>query len=137
MKTILFLLAILTLNQASAQTEETGSIKVQVPNVSSSTGEVLFGLYTEDNFMKEPVVGLKSEIKDGVATVQFENVEKGTYAILVMHDKNLNQKMDFDTSGHPVEDYGSSNNVHAMGPPTWESTKFEYSGKDSELEIRF
>lgn len=137
MKTIILLLAMFVGSFVNAQSETTGSISVTVPNVSGTDGEVMFGLYTADSFMKTPFIGKKSEIVDGKATVNFENVPKGEYSIIILHDKNLNGRMDFEPNGMPKEDYATSANEPLMGPPTWEDSKFAYDGKVTELEIRF
>jgi len=116
-------------------TSETTTITVNVP-VKSSEGSVIFGLFTEQNFMKSaPVQGLESEIVDGKATVTFENVTPGTYAITLFHDKNGNKQMDFEPNGMPIEMYGVSNNVMSMGPPMWSDAKFEVNGEPLTLEI--
>ena len=111
------------------------TITVTVP-VQSNEGHVIFGLYTEKNFMQAPLVGLESAIEDGKASVTFTDVEPGTYAILLFHDKNDNKQMDFDTSGMPLEMYGVSNNIMNMGPPQWNDAKFEVAGEPLELDIR-
>jgi uncharacterized protein (DUF2141 family) len=116
-------------------TSETTTITVNVP-VKSSEGSVIFGLFTEQNFMNSaPVQGLESEIVDGKATVTFENVTPGTYAITLFHDKNGNKQMDFEPNGMPIEMYGVSNNVMSMGPPMWSDAKFEVNGEPLTLEI--
>ena len=116
-------------------TSETTTITVHVP-VKTSEGSVIFGLNTEENFMKSaPVQGLESEIVDGKATVTFENVAPGTYAITLFHDKNGNKQMDFEPNGMPIEMYGVSNNVMSMGPPMWSDAKFEVKGEPLILEI--
>lgn len=143
MKTIsvLFAMLITTVFQAQVQEHELkneGTIKVLVSNISSDEGKVLFALHTEDTFMKTDAIDrARSEIKDGVASVTFNNVKPGTYAILCFHDKNDNEKMDFDANGMPQESYGSSNNPMQFGPPQWSDSKFEFTGEDQELEIRF
>ncbi len=45
--------------------------------------------------------------------------------------------MNFYENGIPKESYGTSNNVILMGPPNFESSKFEVSDKDLTLEIKF
>ncbi|MCH4822823.1 DUF2141 domain-containing protein [Gramella lutea] len=138
MKTIAVLVAILLGSLVQAQTEETGSITATVPNVSGTEGNVRFGLYSAETFMKSaPEFSVDAEIKDGKAIANFESVPAGTYAVLVMHDKNGNGKMDFDANGMPQESYGSSGNTMPYGPPVWEESKFEFSGEKKELEIRF
>ncbi|WP_373055959.1 DUF2141 domain-containing protein [Zunongwangia sp. H14] len=140
MKTLAVLAAILFFNFLTAQEkqEENSKIMVTISNVSSDEGEVLFGLYTEDTFMKaDPDYSATSEIKDGVAKATFEDVPEGTYAIIALHDKNGNKRMDFDSSGMPVESYGTSGNALSYGPPQWEESKFVFDEGTKDIEIRF
>ncbi|MBZ9731275.1 DUF2141 domain-containing protein [Salegentibacter sp. JZCK2] len=139
MKTIAILFSLFLSNLAFGQMEETGSIKVSVDNISSEEGKVYFALFNEDNFLKKaPIQVETSEIKKGLAVVTFTEVPTGTYAITAYHDKNGNQKMDFDANGMPTEDYGVSNNeMNLYGPPLWEDAKFEFDGKKKELILRF
>ncbi|WP_339698024.1 DUF2141 domain-containing protein [uncultured Marixanthomonas sp.] len=141
MKTIIVTLSLaFTSLFLNAQTEvettsETQTITVTVP-VQSEEGNVVFGLYDETSFMKQPLVGLEGEIKDGKASVTFEDVKPGTYAILLFHDKNGNKQMDFEANGMPTEPYGASNNVMSMGPPLWSDTKFKVTNEPVDLEVR-
>jgi len=138
MKTIVVLIAMLLGTLMHGQAEKNGNIDATVPNITGTEGSVKFGLYTAETFMKaEPNFSAEGEIKDGKSSVTFENVPEGTYAILVMHDKNDNNQMDFDTNGMPLEQYGSSGNSMSYGPPVWEESKFEFDGTSKELEIRF
>jgi uncharacterized protein (DUF2141 family) len=111
------------------------TIKVTIP-IKSTEGTVLIGLHNETTFMKAPLVGLESTIKDGKAEVTFENIHPGIYGIMVLHDKNNNRQMDFDSNGMPLESYGTSNNVMAYGPPLWQDVKFEVFEESIEMEIR-
>ena len=138
MKTLAVLAAILFGSILNAQTDKTGSISATVPNVTGTEGSVKFGLYSEETFMKKaPEFSVKAKIRDGKAIANFENVPQGTYAVLVMHDKNENNKMDFDANGMPLEDYGSSGNALSYGPPVWEESKFEFDGNSKEMVIKF
>lgn len=141
MKTILVTIALsLTtlLLTAQAETEissEGTTITISVP-VQSSEGKILFGLYDESNFMKNPLAGLDGEIIDGKSTVTFTNVSPGVYAVMLYHDKNDNKQMDFDPNGMPLEMYGVSNNSMSYGPPVWSEAKFEVTSSPIEMEIR-
>ncbi|TRO66730.1 DUF2141 domain-containing protein [Christiangramia sabulilitoris] len=138
MKTIAVLAAMLLGALVQAQTGTSGNISATVPNVSGTEGSVVFGLYSAETFMKaEPEFAVSADIIDGKAVAHFEDVPHGTYAILVMHDKNDNKKMDFDTNGMPLENYGSSGNGMSYGPPVWEDSKFDFDGTPKQLEIRF
>ncbi|MFL0353687.1 DUF2141 domain-containing protein [Xanthomarina sp. GH4-25] len=140
MKTLTLILSLIltsTLSFAQESTE-TYSITVKVDNALSDEGHMLIGLHTEDTFMKAKGVQIsKSEIVDGTVAVTFDNVTPGTYAIMVFHDANDNEKMDFDTTGRPSESYGMSNNPVLFGPPNFTDAKFELVDEDIEVVIRF
>lgn len=139
MKTLILLLAMFLGSLMYSQTSPvtTGKITVKVTNANSDEGEMLFALYSEDNFLQgRPQFSALSKIKDGYATGTFENVPEGTYAVVILHDKNGNHQMDFDQSGMPLEGYGTSGNTYSYGPPTWEDSRFNYEGKDTEMKIR-
>ena len=117
--------------------QEKSSITATVVNVLTSEGKVGFALYNKDNFMKQPIQAKEAKIVDGKSTVVFENVLAGEYAILCYHDKNNNDKMDFQPNGMPLESYGASNNVMNFGPPRFDDAKFKVSDKKVSLEIKF
>lgn len=121
----------------TAITAQKKSITAKVINVTSDSGKVGFALFDKDNFMKKPIQAKVSKIENGIATVVFEEVVPGNYAITCYHDKNENGKMDFQANGMPLEDYGASNNTMSFGPPQFENAKFLLSKKDLVLEIRF
>lgn len=141
MKTVIFILALLTGSFLEAQetlTPKTGKIIATVPNVSGTEGEVLFVLYNSENFMQREAEHVRlSQIENGQATGVFENIPSGTYAVVVLHDKNGNHRMDFDSQGMPLEDYGTSGTRVVHGPPNWLASRFQFEGGDKELEIRF
>lgn len=138
MKTIAVLFAIFLSTAALAQENSTGKITVEVTNVQGDEGKVMFALYTQDSFMKtEPGYSRIGEIKEGKATVEFTDIPADTYGIICYHDKNNNDQIDFGSNGIPVESYGVSNNPYAFGPPQWEEAKFEFDGKERQIEIRF
>ena len=117
--------------------QEKSSITATVVNVLTSEGKVGFALYNKDNFMKQPILAKEAKIVDGKSKVVFENVLAGEYAILCYHDKNNNNRMDFQPNGMPLESYGASNNVMNFGPPRFDDAKFKVSDKKVSLEIKF
>lgn len=112
-------------------------ITATVVNVTSDSGKVAFALYDKNSFMQVPLKSKNAKIVEGKSTVVFEDVEPGEYAIICFHDKNDNDKMDFQENGMPMEDYGASNNVMSFGPPKYEDAKFVVADKDVSLEIKF
>jgi uncharacterized protein (DUF2141 family) len=140
---ILYFISLVNYAQNSNNSEiETNSksyqINVQVKNVTSDSGKVYFALYNSEKGFNERSLykGEMSDIKNGVATVKFSDLEPNTYAIVCFHDANDNKKMDFEKNGMPLEDYGVSNNVISYGPPQFSDAKFELKDKDLTFEIR-
>ncbi|WP_431166450.1 DUF2141 domain-containing protein [Tenacibaculum halocynthiae] len=131
---ILVLIIVFTIETVSAQKQ---TITATVVNVTSNKGKVSYALYNKDNFMKEPVKAKSSKIVNGKSTVVFNDVPAGEYAIVCYHDKNDNNKMDFQPNGMPIENYGASNNVMNFGPPQYEDAKFTIIDNNVSLEIRF
>ena len=119
-------------------TAQNKTITATVLNVTSDIGKVSYALFNKENFRKEPVQAKSSEIKEGKSVVTFNDVPVGEYAIICYHDKNSNDKMDFQPNGMPVEDHGvSTNKMNRFGPPAFEDTKFTITDKDVSLEIKF
>lgn len=139
MKTFfLFITITFTTLFTNAQANIGQDITVIVNNVLNSKGKVLFSLHLENTFMKGAgIQNSQSEIKDGKATITFKNVKPGEYAILVLHDENENNRMDFEPNGMPMESYGVSNNNLSFGPPSYSEAKFEVTNKDIEMIIKF
>ena len=140
---ILFTLVISTIlmfvqpTSNKTKANKSNNITVAVVNVTSNKGKVTFALFNKENFLRIPLQGKSSEIKEGKSTIVFENVPAGEYAITCYHDKNNNDKMDFTAQGMPAEDYGASNNVMTFGPPQYYNAKFMITDKDVSLEIKF
>ncbi|AXT19575.1 DUF2141 domain-containing protein [Flavobacteriaceae bacterium AU392] len=138
MKTFfLFITITFTTLITNAQENIGQDITVIVNNVLNSKGKVLFSLHSETTFMKGAgIQNSQSEIKDGKATITFKNVKPGEYAILVLHDENENNRMDFEPNGMPIEHYGVSNNNLAFGPPIYSEAKFKVENDNLNLSIK-
>lgn len=131
----LFVLVLFVSNTINAQKKVT--ITATVENVTSNKGKVGFILYNKTTFMKQPLQSIDAEIIEGKSVAVFKNIEAGDYAIVCLHDKNENGRMDFSAEGRPLEDYGTSNNVMSFGPPNYEDSKFTVKDKNVKLNIRF
>lgn len=56
----------------------------------------------------------------------FKNLESGSYAVALFHDKNSNEKLDTNFIGIPKEGFGFSNNPRVLtGPPSFNKASFE------------
>jgi len=145
MKTILLTITLaltsffLTAQTSAENTSETiseGTTITVTVSLKGTGGKILFGLHNESTFMKEPLKGASSEIKNGKSIVTFKNIKPGAYGIMVVHDKNDNKRMDFEPTGMPTEAYGMSNNPMSYGPPQFSDAKFEVSTTPVDIEIR-
>lgn len=138
MKTLTLIITfVLSITFTYAQATKKGqTITVNIDKLQSEAGHILVSLHTEDTFMKgKGIEHTKSKIVDGKVTITFENVEAGEYAILVLHDTNDNNQMDFEVNGMPRESFGASNNSMSFGPPQFASSKFEISNEDLKMKI--
>ena len=118
--------------------QETTTITIEVENIANDEGQLILGMYTEDDFLKtKPYYSQQVKINDGKATVVFKDVPVGEYGISCFHDANGNQKMDFEPSGMPAEDYGVSNNPMLYGSPRWDDAKFQLTEDNNTISIRF
>ncbi|GMN09296.1 DUF2141 domain-containing protein [Croceitalea sp. MTPC9] len=138
MKNLVLALGIFLIAFSVKAQEKTVTLKVTLENVMNDNGNVLASLHTNETFMKGAgIVNLAEKAKKGSISFTIENVKPGSYAIMVLHDENNNQRMDYEANGMPKENYGMSNNEMTMGPPTFADAKFEVADEDLELTIRF
>ncbi|MFQ3180865.1 MAG: hypothetical protein ACI9Z4_000452 [Polaribacter sp.] len=137
MKLIVAFLIVTVLFISNSIIAQNKKVTATVVNITSDSGKVGFALYDKSNFRKKPIQGKESKIIDGKSIVIFENVAAGEYAIICYHDKNNNDKMDFQSNGMPLEAYGASNNVMNFGPPRFDDAKFIVIDKNVSLEIKF
>ena len=139
MKTLLVSFSLLICSLVvNAQSSEGNTITVTIENAKNDQGSILVSLHNSETFMKGAgLQSAKGHIKDGKSTITLENVVPGEYAIMVLHDANDNQQMDFEPNGMPKESYGLSNNVMSFGPPSYADAKFNMGNEDLEMPIRF
>ena len=139
MKTVAKLIVfILSITFSNAQEIKGQTITVTINNVVNNNGKVIFGLHTAETFMKGAgIQNAECKIEDGKVTVTFKNVTPGTYAIMVLHDENNNNRMDVQDNGMPKENYATSSKTTSFGPPEFAASKFEVAGEDLDIKIRF
>ena len=104
-----------------------GDIVIQAERAEPIKGGAIFFLYDEEGYADEPLQELYTNLDDnGSATMTFEDIEAGQYAVVVVHDKNGDKKMNKNFLGIPKEKGGFSNNAPPkMGPAKWEKAVFD------------
>jgi uncharacterized protein (DUF2141 family) len=76
------------------------------------------------------------KIRKSQARCDFEDIPPGTYAIVVVHDENMNGKLDTNWLGIPTEGYGFSNNSKIVfKAPSFSEASFKYDGQNLEMTI--
>ncbi len=123
MKSLLLFLLVFSLTSAAEKSKL--SLTVQVNGFSSNEGKAFIGVYRPQDKWPEinkQFIGKVVVIENGVAKITFENLEKGSYAIAVFHDRNRNGILDKNMLGVPVEKYGFSNNAReTFSAPSFQS----------------
>ncbi len=66
---------------------------------------------------------------EGTMVMKVENLPPGDYGVIVVHDENLNRRIDKDWRGVPIEQWGMSNNPRVyFKTPAYERAKFHMEG---------
>lgn len=113
---------------------------VQLSNLERGKGTINVALFrTAEDFTDNPYKTLRQKVKTGQsgASLTFESVEPGEYAIAVYQDLNENGELDTNFVGIPKEPYGFSNNYRpTMSSPSFAKAKFELSGDKVVQQIK-
>ena len=116
-------------------------IHVKILNIRNSTGTVACALFESPEgfpaeFLRFATNIMVIRIRAAQARCDFEDIPPGTYALAVVHDENMNGKLDTNLLGIPREGYGFSNDAKALlGPPSFPAASFVYDGKNLNLTI--
>jgi uncharacterized protein (DUF2141 family) len=116
-------------------------IHVTILNIKNSIGTVACALF--DSPVGFPGDYLRSatninviKIRKAQARCDFEDIPPGTYALAVVHDENMNGKLDANWLGRPKEGYGFSNDAKSLlSAPSFSDASFEYDGQNLDLTM--
>lgn len=113
---------------------------MQILNIRNSTGTVACALFESPvgfptEFLRSATNVMVIKVRHTQARCTFEDIPPGTYAIGVIHDENMNGKLDTKL-GIPTEGYGFSNDARELfGPPSFPAASFPYDGRILDLTI--
>ena len=121
---------------AMAGTDKKATLTVTVKNLKSKEGKVSVSLFKDEkSFLNDGESRHTVITQEGEASVTFDGIHPGVYAVSVIHDENGNGKLDTAVFGIPVEPYGFSNNARGtFGPASFDDSKFVVEG-DKRIEI--
>lgn len=116
-------------------------IHVEILNIRNSTGTVACALFESPDgfpadYLRKATNVMVIKIRKDQARCDFEDIPPGTYAMVVIHDENMNGKLDTNWRGIPKEGYGFSNDVKGViGAPSFSAASFSYDGKNLDLTM--
>jgi len=134
-------LALACLPAASVAQEPCPGIHMKVLEIRNSTGAVACALFESPEgfpiqFLHSATNIMIIKIRKSQARCDFEDIPPGTYALAVIHDENMNGKLDTNWLGIPTEGYGFSNDARALlGAPTFSAASFPYDGSNLDMTI--
>lgn len=130
-KTIIAFTLTLTFYSFTNPNAETYSLTIEVKNLRNAKGVVQFTLYNKDGSIPDEDYEnyykiVKGEIVNGSSTITFKNIPSGKYAVNILHDENMNGKID---KGFilPIEGIGFSNyqSIGLTNRPSFSKASFE------------
>jgi len=116
-------------------------IHVQILGIRNSIGAVACALFESPagfpaEFLLSATNIMMIKIKDTQARCDFEDIPPGKYALAVIHDENMNGKLDTNRLGVPTEGYGFSNDARAfLSAPSFRAASFSYDGRNVDMTI--
>ena len=116
-------------------------IHVQIQNIRNSTGTVDCALFESPKGFPTEVLRSATnvmviKVRQTQARCDFADIPPGRYALAVVHDENMNGKLDTNAFGIPTEGYGFSNDVTGVfGAPAFSAASFAYDGRTLALTI--
>ena len=118
---------------------KTYTLTVVVEGVNNEDGNIGVLVFQNDKgWPEDRLVAMKDVVvpaRPGIVKVIVPDLPGGEYAVSVAHDANKNRKLDKNFIGKPKEQWGLSNNPHAvLKAPPFSKCKFTLD-KDMELHI--
>lgn len=116
-------------------------IHVTILNIRSSIGTIACALFESPDgfpadYLRKATNVMVMKIRKGEARCDFEDIPPGTYAMAVIHDENMNGKLDTNWRGIPKEGYGFSNDAKGkVGAPSFSAASFPYDGKNLDVTM--
>lgn len=120
----------------------TGGVEVTMTGFQGEEGQVLVALFLDGRGWPDDdelaFASAVRPIRDGRATVEFEEVPAGSFAVSVFQDKDLDRELDTGLFGIPTEDYGFSNDARGtFGAPGFDEARLELrAGETRQITIR-
>ena len=138
----IFLCILWLMSVSLSASAELAQLEITVTDITKSNGTVLAAIVNDPgNWLKSdkdqppfrdasyPVTGT------GSATIIFEDLPPGTYAVSIFQDLNGNAKLDTNFIGYPKEPFGFSAPMGKFGPPKFDAASITVTSGKTSIEI--
>jgi uncharacterized protein (DUF2141 family) len=135
---ILYLIVFVSL--ASFTGPENSTLIVKVGPIKNNKGNVCIMLFNNpEGYPKKKDLAYKVDFSPSreIVSFTFKDLPKGRYAVVILHDENMNFKMDYNIIGIPKEGFGFFN-VKSMPfkVPSFEETSVDFKGGEYEEYVK-
>lgn len=125
---------------AEVTAPKTYTLTIVVEGVRNSTGQIGMLMFNSrqgwPDELRDALRGTTVPAVAGRTVIKVDGLIAADYGALVIHDENMNQKLDRDWKGLPSEQWGMSNNPRVyFAAPSFDRARFHLSG-DMEIHIQ-
>ncbi|MGE0532174.1 MAG: DUF2141 domain-containing protein [Hyphomonadaceae bacterium] len=134
------LLAFAVIGAAAAATParaDTASVRIELTGLQPQ-GQVLLQVFNSEESYRagNGIAGRQIPITGPTASVEFNDVPTGQYAVRLFHDLNGNGELDTNPFGIPTEPFAFSNNARgSFGPASWQQAVFTLNPGENVHQI--
>lgn len=76
------------------------------------------------------------KIQESEASCHFADIPSGNYSMVIVHDENMNGKLDTNWVGVPKEGFSFSNKAKALlSAPSFSTSSFQYDGRNIDMTM--
>jgi uncharacterized protein (DUF2141 family) len=124
----------------SAKADFKGSLNVEIDGLRNNAGQVCISLFgSSKGFPDKSKLAIQDKcfkITETPLVIRYNNLKAGSYAVVLMHDENLNKSIDMDSLGMPREGFGFSQNPEITNrAPKFSESAFFIAGPQTDIKI--
>jgi uncharacterized protein (DUF2141 family) len=126
-----------------AQPKPNRNLDVKFSGLRDSKGQVCLSLFAGpkgfpgDTSSTDFLMKRCAPVSNKIATITFDDLKPGNYAVSAFHDANEDSKMNKGGFGIPLEGFGFSNNpAIGFSAPSFTETQFKVSTTPTVIEIK-
>ncbi|MEM9925067.1 MAG: DUF2141 domain-containing protein [Cyanobacteria bacterium P01_D01_bin.50] len=118
-----------------------GSLEVKILGIKKKQGQICLSLFnSKQGFPNNENHAIETcciKVTDTQVTINFSNLESGSYAVALFHDENNDGVLNFNWLGIPIEGFGFSNNPRILkGIPKFEDSAVIVEDSETNIEIK-